>query len=80
MIRDPNKLAKMLTRAQQSALINAVSFDENPALAGRFYPRLRVRMDVRSRLQTIGLLSVRPGHYLTRLGEQVREALLREYA
>lgn len=80
MTRAPDRLAKELTPAQRTALITAVRFDDDPALAGRFYPRLSVRMDVRERLMVVGLLSVRPGHALTKAGERVREALLREYA
>jgi hypothetical protein len=76
--RDPARLAKRLTSAQARALAEAVRFpwSSDPIVRQKLYPRLSVRMDVRHRLQLFRLLSLRPGHGLTKLGEQVREALL----
>lgn len=75
MTRNATKLAAMLTVAQQRALVDAVDLElSRPAWRG-LYPRLSVRLNVRARLQELGLLSRRPGHKLTKLGHEVRNIL-----
>jgi hypothetical protein len=74
--RKPERIAKNLTRAQRQALTTALRFEDDRVFAGRWFPRLAVRMDVRRALMVKGLLSVRPGHFLTKLGERVRDCLL----
>lgn len=77
MTRNPAKLARQLTSAQRRALQTAFEMDWN----GRtlVMPRSSVRMDVRARLFSLGLLGSSPGHPLTKLGREVR-AVLREPA
>jgi hypothetical protein len=72
--RRPSAIAKQLTPAQRRALTEALRFPDSkdPVVSKKLYPRLSVRMDVRARMQLLGLLSLRPGHGLTKLGEQVR--------
>lgn len=67
------KLARTLTPAQKRAVAGAVELEWR----GRteLVLRLSVRMDVRARLQELGLAGRRVGHPLTKIGREVRAIL-----
>lgn len=69
----PDAIAKALTPAQKRAVAGALELEWHGRV--ELVLRISVRMDVRARLQELGLAGRRVGHPLTKLGREVRQIL-----